>query len=370
MVSPDWGSLMRRALALAELGRYGASPNPLVGAVMVARDGEVVGEGAHRRFGGPHAEVEALLAAGERARGGTLVVTLEPCAHFGKTPPCVDAITAAGVAAVVAGTRDPNPTVDGAGVAPRRGRGIAVFEGVEEAACRDLIRRFLHWKRTGAPWVTLKMGMTIDGKLAAQGGRAQAISGAAARRAGYALREEHDAVLVGVDTVLADDPKLGRHLGLNPDPHVRRVVLDSRLRTPPRAALLADDPGSVVICCCPNADGDRREALASAGASVVEVAADESGRCSPAAVLRWLSGQGVGSVLVEGGGEVHFSFLRAGVAQELVAFIAPVVLGGRAAVPAVGGAGFASPEEGVRLRFRRVERVGEDVMIAAEIVGV
>lgn len=370
MTSPDWGSLMRRAIALAELGRYGASPNPFVGAVVVARDGEVVGEGAHRRFGGPHAEVEALLAAGERARGGTVVVTLEPCAHHGKTPPCVDAITAAGVATVVAGTRDPNPAVDGAGVAALRARGIAVFEGVEEAACRDLIRRFFHWMRTGAPWVTLKMGVTVDGKLAAQGGRAQVISGAAARRAGYALREEHDAVLVGVGTVLADDPKLGRHLGLNPDPHVARVVLDSRLRTPHQAALLASYPGDVVVCCCPGADDARRKALEGAGATVVEVAADEAGRCDPAAVLRWLSGHGVGSVLVEGGGEVHFSFLRSGVAQELVAFIAPLVLGGRSAVPAVGGVGFPSPEDGVRLRFRCVERVEEDVMIAAEIVGV
>jgi diaminohydroxyphosphoribosylaminopyrimidine deaminase / 5-amino-6-(5-phosphoribosylamino)uracil reductase len=370
MGSPDWGTLMRRAVALAELGRYGASPNPLVGALVVARDGEVVGEGAHRRFGGPHAEVEALLAAGERARGGTVVVTLEPCAHHGKTPPCVDAIVAAGVATVVAGTRDPNPSVDGAGVAALRARGIAVFEGVEEAACRDLIRRFLHWKRTGVPWVTLKMGMTIDGKLATPGGRAQAISGAAARRAGYALREELDAVLVGIGTVLADNPRLGRHLGLNPNPHVRRVVLDSRLRTPPQAALLATDPGGAVVCCVPGADAARREALVRAGATVVEVTADETGGCDPAAVLRWLSSQGVGSVLVEGGGEVHFSFLRAGVAQELVAFIAPLVLGGRSAVPAVGGAGFPSPEGGVRLRFRRVERAGEDVMVAAEILGV
>ena len=370
MTLPDWASLMRRAIALAELGRYGASPNPLVGAVVVACDGEVVGEGAHRRFGGPHAEVEALLAAGERARGGTVVVTLEPCAHHGKTPPCVDAITAAGVATVVAGTRDPNPTVDGAGVAALRARGIAVFEGVEEAACRDLIRRFFHWKRANTPWVTLKMGMTFDGKLAAQGGRAQAISGETARHAGYALREEHDPVLVGVGTVLADAPRLGRHLGLNPDPHVRRVVLDSRLRTPAHAALLSGDPCGAVICCCPGADDGRRQVLSRAGATVVEVAADETGRCDPVAVVRWLSAQGVSSVLVEGGGEVHFSFLRARVAQELVAFIAPLVLGGRSAVPAVGGVGFPSPEDGVRLQFRRVERIGEDAMIVAEIAGV
>jgi diaminohydroxyphosphoribosylaminopyrimidine deaminase/5-amino-6-(5-phosphoribosylamino)uracil reductase len=370
MSLPDYGAAMRRAIALAEAGRYGASPNPFVGALVLGRGGEIVGEGAHRRFGGPHAEVEALRAAGERASGGTLVVTLEPCAHHGKTPPCVDAIAAAGVSVVVAGTRDPNPTVDGAGIATLRARGVAVVEGVEEAACRDLIRRFAHWQRSRLPFVTLKMGMTVDGKLAARGGRRQAITGAEARRAAYALREEHDAVLVGVGTVLADDPRLGRHLGLNPEPRVRRVVLDSRLRTPPAAALLADDAGSVVICCRPGAPASRRRRLERAGATVVEVDAGADGRCDPRSVLRWLSEHGVGALLVEGGGEVHSSFLNAGAAQELIAFIAPLVLGGRTAVPAVGGDGFPAPEAGVRLRFRQVERVGEDVMIAAEVVGV
>jgi len=370
MIPADWSRLMRRALALAEQGRYGASPNPCVGAVVVAGNGEIVGEGAHRRFGGPHAEVEALLAAGERARGGAIVVTLEPCSHHGKTPPCVEAIIAAGVTTVVAGTRDPNPIVNGAGVAALREQGIGVIEGVEEVACRDLIRRFIHWKRTGMPWVTLKMGMSADGKLASRGGRAQRITGAAARRAAYALREEHDAVLVGIGTVLADNPRLGRHLGLNPEPHVRRVVLDSRLRTPPDAALLAADPGSAVICCCPSADVARREALARVGATVVEVAPDSDGRCDPAAVLERLSAAGVGSVLVEGGGEVHFSFLRAGLAREVVAFVAPLLLGGRDAVPAVGGAGFAGPHAGARLHFRSVDRLAEDVMITAEVVGV
>jgi diaminohydroxyphosphoribosylaminopyrimidine deaminase/5-amino-6-(5-phosphoribosylamino)uracil reductase len=370
MTDLDYGALMRRAIALAELGRYGASPNPFVGAVLLARDGTVVGEGAHRRFGGPHAEVEALRAAGERARGGTVVVTLEPCSIHGKTPPCVDALVAAGVATVVAGTRDPNPAVDGAGLAALRARGLVVVEGVEEAACRDLIRRFGHWQRTGFPFVTLKLAMTADGKLAARAGRAQRITGDAARRAGYALREEHDAVLVGVGTVLADDPRLTRRLGLNPEPRVRRAVLDTRLRTPADAALLAEDPGSVVVFCGAGATPSRRARLERAGAAVVEVEVDGTGRCDPAAALRWLSGHGVGAVLVEGGGEIHYSFLAAGLAQELVEFVAPVVLGGRSAVPAVGGLGFPSPEAGVRCRFRLVERVGEDVMITAEVVGV
>jgi diaminohydroxyphosphoribosylaminopyrimidine deaminase/5-amino-6-(5-phosphoribosylamino)uracil reductase len=361
---------MRRAIGLAEAGRYGAGPNPFVGAVVLSSAGEVVGEGAHRRFGGRHAEVEALAAAGAAARGGTLVVTLEPCAHHGKTPPCVDTVVAAGVAAVVVGTRDPNPAVDGAGIAALRVRGVAVVEGVEEAACRDLVRRFAHRQRTGLPFVTLKLAMSVDGKLAARGGRRQAITGAAARRAAYALREEHDAVLVGVGTVLADDPHLGRRLGLNPDPRVRRVVLDSRARTPAGAAMLADDPGSVTVCCTAAAPATRRRRLERAGAEVVEVAAGADGRCDPVAVLRVLAAAGVGALLVEGGGEVHASFLRAAAVQEMIVFVAPLVLGGRLAVPAVGGEGFPAPEAGVRLRYREIVPVGEDVMLVAEVVRV
>jgi len=366
----DWSSLMRRALELAEVGRYGASPNPMVGSLIVDRDGAVVGEGAHLLCGGPHAEINALAAAGDRARGGTLVVTLEPCAHHGRTPPCVDAIVGAGLARVVLGVRDPNPAVDGAGVAALAAHGIEVVEGVEAEGCRHLARRFLHWQRTGLPWVTLKLAMTGDGKLASRGGRRQAISGDAARRAGYALREEHDAVLVGVGTVLADDPRLGRHLGLNPSAAVARVILDSRLRTPPAAAVLAERPESVLVCCTRGADPERRAGLARTGAQVVEVAADDSGRCDVRSVLAALTARGISSVLVEGGGETHFSFVRAALAQELIAFVAPLVLGGRDAVPAVGGAGFAGPADAARLRFRTIDRVGEDVMITAEFAGV
>ncbi len=370
MTATDWGPLMRRALALAETGRYGTSPNPMVGAVVLDRDGVVVGEGAHLRCGGPHAEVFALQGAGERARGGTVVVTLEPCSRFGRTPPCVDALVAAGVARVVLAVRDPNPLIDGAGVAALRAAGIEVVEDVEAEAGRRLIRRFSHWQRARTPWVTLKMGMTADGKLAAKGGRAQRVTGEAARRAAYALREEHDAVLVGVGTVLADDPSLGRHLGLNPEPRVRKVVLDSRLRTPRIAALLADRPEDVFIFHGAAAPRARRQRLARAGAQLVQVDAEEGSFCDLRAVLRALAERGITSVLVEGGGEVHFSFVRAGLAQELVTFVAPVVIGGRDAVPAVGGHGFPSPAEGAHLRFERIERIGDDIMITAEVLGV
>lgn len=358
---------MREALELAAAGRYGASPNPMVGAIVLSRDGIAVGRGAHLRCGGPHAEVEALAAAGRQALGGTLVVTLEPCAHRGRTPPCVEAVIGAGVARIVVGTRDPNPLVDGRGIAALRDAGIEVVEGVEEVACRQLNRRFEHWVKSGLPFVLLKMAMTIDGKLAARGGRSRWITSEASRRAGYALREELDAVLVGVGTLLADDPRLGRHLSLNPNPHVFRVVLDSKLRIPANATLLARDPGDVVVFCADGSSGERARELSAIGVSVIEVGADERGRCDLRQVLRWLGGHGVSSVLIEGGGEVHWSFLQERLAQQLHVFIAPLVLGGREATPAVGGLGFPSPQEGVRLRFTEVRRLDGDIEVVAEV---
>ncbi|HUK12147.1 MAG TPA: bifunctional diaminohydroxyphosphoribosylaminopyrimidine deaminase/5-amino-6-(5-phosphoribosylamino)uracil reductase RibD [Thermoanaerobaculaceae bacterium] len=371
-MSADWSGPMRRALELAERGRYGASPNPMVGAVVVAAGGAVVGSGAHLRCGGPHAEVAALEEAGSAAAGATLVVTLEPCVAMpGKrTPPCVDAVLAAGIARVVVGARDPNPLVDGRGVEALRAAGVEVVEGVEDEACRALNRRFFHFVATGRPFVTLKMAMTLDGKLAARGGRSRWITSEASRREGYALREEADGLLVGVRTVLADDPRLNRHLGLNPSPHLMRVVLDSTLRTPPTAVLFASEPQDVVLFCREDAPADRRRELEHVGATVVAVGDDGHGRCDLRQALRWLGGRGVTSLLVEGGGEVHWSFLVEGLAQRVHAFVAPLVLGGHEATPAVAGPGFASPQDALRLRFVEVRRLAEDLVVTAEVVGV
>jgi diaminohydroxyphosphoribosylaminopyrimidine deaminase/5-amino-6-(5-phosphoribosylamino)uracil reductase len=366
-MSGAWAALMRQALELAERGRYGASPNPMVGAVLLSRDGEVVGRGAHLRCGGPHAEIEALAEGGSRAAGGTMVVTLEPCNHQGRTPPCVDAILAAAIARVVIGTRDPNPLVNGSGAEALRTAGVEVVEGVEEEACRVLNRRFFHWIATGQPYVTLKMAMTLDGKLAARGGRSRWITSEASRREGYALREEYDALLVGVNTVLTDDPRLVRHLGLNPNPHLVRAVLDTRLRTPADAAMLEHEPHDIVFFCGEDAVADRRRELEARGAAVVEVGDDGREHRDLRQVLRWLGAQGASSVLVEGGGEVHWSFLHEGLAQGVRAFVAPLVLGGREATSAVGGAGFPSPQDAVRLRFVEVRRLGEDLVLNAEI---
>jgi diaminohydroxyphosphoribosylaminopyrimidine deaminase/5-amino-6-(5-phosphoribosylamino)uracil reductase len=369
-VSGSWSPPMRRALEVAEQGRYGASPNPMVGAVLLASDGEEISTGAHLACGGPHAEVAALAAGAALASGGTMVVTLEPCAHQGRTPPCVDAILAAGIARVVIGTRDPNPAVNGRGIEALRAAGVEVIEGVEDEACRALNRRFFHWMATGRPFVTLKMAMTLDGKLAARGGRSRWITSEASRREGYAMRESSDALLVGVNTVLADDPHLTRHLGLNPNTHLLRAVLDTSLRTPPECTLLSHEPGDVTLFCREDAAPDRRRELERRGANVVPVGGDERGRCDLRQVLRWLGSHQVSSVLVEGGGEVHWSFLRESLAQRVHAFVAPLVLGGREATPSVGGAGFGSPQEAVKLRFVEVRRLAGDLVVEAEVVSV
>jgi len=360
-----WHRWMQRALELAEDGRFGASPNPMVGAVVVDPRGEPIGEGAHVRCGGAHAEINALAAAGERARGGTLVVNLEPCSHHGKTPPCVAAVIAAGIQRVVVGCLDPNPLVSGAGVSSLRSAGLDVVVGVEEAACRSLNARFFHWITRGLPFVTLKMAISLDGKLAARGGASRWITGEEARRAGHLLREEYDAILIGVGTVLADNPRLVRHLGLHPDPHLRRVVLDSSLRTPSTSMLLQVAARDTVLFCTPAAAPQRRQELEATGATVVEVAAAGQ-RCDLWQVVRWLAQHQVSSLLVEGGGEVHWSFLHEGLVQRVHAFLAPLLMGGREAIPAVGGAGFASPQESVRLHFSTIRRWGDDLELVAE----
>jgi diaminohydroxyphosphoribosylaminopyrimidine deaminase / 5-amino-6-(5-phosphoribosylamino)uracil reductase len=362
--------LMKEAVELARAGRYGASPNPMVGAIVLSAAGHVVGRGAHLVCGGPHAEVVALQEAGAQAAGGTLLVTLEPCSHHGRTPPCVDAVLASGVRKVVVGVPDPNPVVNGQGIAALRSAGVEVEIGVEEDACRALMRRYLHWVAHGTPFVTSKMAITLDGKLAARGGRSRWITSEASRREGYALREEYDAILVGVGTILADDPRLSRHLGLNPNPHLCKVVLDSELRLSPESTVCQSAPGDLVVFCREGAPEERGRRLEEVGVTVVTVGPDDHGRCEIRQVLRWLGSHGVSSLLVEGGGEVHWSFLHEGLAQQIHAFVAPLVLGGREAVPAVGGIGFLSPQEAVRLSFEEVRRLGEDLVIVAGVRGV
>jgi len=363
-VTPE--ALMRRALELAERGRGLTSPNPLVGAV-VAHNGEIVGEGFHERAGGPHAEIVALEAAGARARGATLYVTLEPCNHAGRTPPCVPAIFAAGITRVVAAAADPNPFVPGGGAAALRDKGVAVVTGVLEAEAAGQNRVFFTAMRERRPHVTLKAGMTADGKIADVHGAARWITGEAARAEAHRQRSEVDAIVAGVTTVLKDDPALTVRLGRPWPREPWRVVLDTDARTPVRAQVIAAaTPARALIAVGETAPAARVAALQSAGAAVVRFPVRD-GRVAVDAVLAALFEREVCAVLVEGGGEVHASFLEAGVVDRVTLFVAPLLLGGRTAPAVVGGAG-RDLKSAIRLGPLTARAVGDDLLIEADVL--
>ncbi|MEO8504327.1 MAG: bifunctional diaminohydroxyphosphoribosylaminopyrimidine deaminase/5-amino-6-(5-phosphoribosylamino)uracil reductase RibD [Acidobacteriota bacterium] len=316
-------AFLRRALRLAAKGRFGVSPNPMVGAVLV-RDGEIVGEGWHQRPGEPHAEALAIAAAGDRAHGATLFVTLEPCAHHGRTPPCATAVAAAGIARVVACHRDPDPRVAGRGFAILEEAGVPVTRGVLAEEAVRLNWKFMVNASTSRPAVTLKWAMSLDGKIATASGKSQWISSLEGRRFGMRLREEHDAILVGSGTVMSDDPRLDRRLQLASGPNLR-VVLDRRLRTAPERRLFTVE-GPLLIYTL--AVGDERferasNALVAAGASVIALP-----EVTPGSVLADLYQRGVRSVLVEGGSRIASAFVRAQCYDRVAVDCSPKLLGG------------------------------------------
>lgn len=327
---------MNRALELAARGQGQVSPNPMVGAVIV-RDGEIVGEGWHRRLGAAHAEIEALDMAGGRARGADMYVSLEPCNHHGRTPPCAPSLLAAGLRRVVAAVRDPNPRVTGGGLAWLEAHGMEVEAGLCAEEGRALNRAFFTWSEQGRPFVTLKTALTLDGRIACRTGHSQWITGDESRRRVHQERAQHDAILVGVGTVLADDPRLDVRLdGDHRSP--RRIVLDSRLRTPAQARMLADGPPPIIFTTL-RATAERRSLLSEAGADIVVVEAPfsgEDGGVPIAAVLAELARRSYTSVFVEGGGTVAASFLRAGLVDRMLSFISPLVLTGREAPTSLG----------------------------------
>ncbi len=357
---------MGRALRLAERGIGRTSPNPMVGAVLV-KDERVVGEGAHLRAGGPHAEAIALDAAGASARGATCYVTLEPCAHVGRTPPCADALVRAGVARVVAACEDPYREVAGRGLARLRAAGVAVTTGVREAEARALNRAFLCAVTEGRPHVTLKAAMTLDGKIAAADGESRWITGEAARLEAHRLRFAADAVLVGIGTVLADDPRLTvRHAGLPPKEPFR-VVADSRLRTPPEARIIrAGDPSRVVLACVAPAPAGPAAALRALGVRVLELPGD-GGRVDLRALLAALRALDVIAVLVEGGGELGGALAEASLVDRVAFFLAPRLVGGRDAPGPVGGRGRAL-KESLGLVDVRTRQLGDDLLIEADVL--
>ena len=357
-------TFMRRAISLAERGRGHTAPNPLVGAVLV-RDGKIIGEGFHAFYGGLHAERAALEDCFQRGlspAGASLYVTLEPCCHTGKQPPCTEAILAADIRAVFVGSSDPNPLVAGKGIAALRQGGIAVTEHVSESACDALNAPFFHHIRTGLPFVLLKYAMTLDGKTACASGASRWITGEAAREEVHRTRAAVGAVMVGINTVLQDDPLLTCRIpgGRNP----LRVVCDSGLRTPLDSALVktAAEVPTLLACCV--SDTARHEAYLAAGCEVLTF---PGRRVDLRALLTSLGARGINEVLVEGGAELGWALLSAGLVQRVQAYIAPKLFGGKNAPSALGGPGVPYPPDAFSLKNLHIRSFGADVRIEGDL---
>jgi len=343
---PFADSIMRRALELARRGTGSVEPNPAVGAVIVDDDGRVLGEGWHQKYGGPHAEVHAIVAAGTAARGANLFVTLEPCCHYGKTPPCSKAVIAAGLKRVFVAMRDPAPHVDGGGIQELREAGIDVQVGLLEPDALRLVAPFVQMVTLGRPWFHAKWAMTLDGKIASRTGHSQWITNTASRAVVHRLRGRMDAILVGIGTALADDPLLtARPAG----PRIAtRIVIDSKLRLPVDTQLVKTvSQAPVLVVTTNSAPSDRIDCLRAAGVEVLAIESDQTGRPSLLVLAHELGRRRLTNVLIEGGSEIAGAFFDAGLVNEVHTFIAPKLLGGRSALSPIAGMGLeAVPDLG------------------------
>lgn len=361
---------MTLALQVAELGRGQTSPNPLVGAVVV-RDGVVIGQGAHLKAGSPHAEVHALRMAGDSARGATVYVTLEPCAHFGRTPPCTEALIAAGVRRVVAACEDPNPEVAGRGFRQLREAGVEVVEGVltEQAALQN--EAYFTWRRFGRPLVTWKCAATLDGYIATHTGDSFYVTSEIARASVHQLRADHDAIAVGIGTVLADDPRLTVRLASAEDrwlPQPLRVVFDSQRRLPPAARML-QEPGRTLVYTTRSGDdavtGRTDVGSDATGPTWVTLPANDSGRVPLAQALHDLGQRGITSLLVESGGTLASTLMAQGLVDKVVYYLAPKFLGG--GLRALDGMNIAEMQHALPLTDIQVTLVGPDVRVEGRL---
>ena len=354
---------LRLACRLARKSAGRTSPNPQVGAVLVKR-GRIVGSGYHKFAGGDHAEIAALKRAGARGRGATLYITLEPCSHQGRTPPCTGALIRAGVKEVVCGARDPNPLVAGSGFRQLRRAGIKVRTGVLEEECRALIEAFAKFITRGMPLVTLKLAATLDGRIAAKGGDARWISGAKSRAAAHRMRNEVDAVIVGLGTVAADDPQLTCRIagGRNP----RRVILDSRLRTPLSANLLRlPDAEKTIIAVGADVRPARVRAFEKRGLRVWRLPL-RAGRIAWRPLLTRLAADGVVSVMIEGGAAIAASAIKEKIIDKILFFFAPKILGGDG-LPMIEALGLRRVQQAVAVKNLRIMPSGDDLMVAGSL---
>lgn len=350
---------MAEALKLAENAKGRTSPNPLVGAVVV-REGRIVAGGWHRKAGTPHAEVHALNMAGELAKGATVYVTLEPCSHYGRTGPCAKALVEAGVKRVVVAMVDPNPKVAGNGIRILEEAGIEVKVGVLEQEAKRLNEAFLTWITTGKPFTALKTAMSLDGKIATATGKSQWITNEKSRQRVHELRDVYDGILVGINTVLKDNPSLTTRLPNTEGKNPIRVVMDSMARTPLDCNLVTDGKAETIIAVSEAAPVERVDALKNAGAEIIKAGKTQ---VDVELLLLELGKRQMTSLFIEGGGQVNFSFLKAGAVDRVYAFVAPMLIGGREALTPVEGEGFSELSEAIRLTDVETEILDGDILI-------
>lgn len=354
---------VKLSLRLAAKGRGAVSPNPMVGAVIV-KEGVIIGQGYHKFFGKLHAEVNALNAAKGDVAGATMYVNLEPCSHFGKQPPCVDRILAAGIKRVVVGTVDPNPLVNGKGIQKLRENGIEVRVGVCEQACRQLNEAYLKHIVTALPFTTLKIAQTLDGRIAATNGCSQWITGKRSRRLVQTMRSQHDAVLVGIGTVLADNPYLTVRVGRGLSP--KRVVVDSRLRIPLHSHLLTDKLAEkTIIVTTSRASKNKIKQIENLGAKIWVVKANSEKRVHLPALWKKLGKEGIAAVLVEGGSRIATAVLKNKLADKIQIFLAPKILGD--GLPAIDNLGINSLTRAILLNNLETRKLDGDVLITARL---
>lgn len=353
---------IKRTIKLARKGIGYVNPNPMVGSLIV-KYGEVVGEGYHQSFGKAHAEIIALRNAGEKARGATLYVNLEPCCHYGKTPPCTDAIIKAGIKRVVVGMVDPNPLVNQRGVEILKQHQIDIITGVEESACKELNSAFIKYITTGMPYVTLKIAQSLDGRIATATGNSQWITSHQARIAAHRLRSESDAIIVGIGTVLADDPQLTvRHVkGRNP----MRIVLDSRLRIPVESQLLSDEQVHKTVIATTSNDCSKIDRIKEKGAHAWEIEPGKNGNVSIPSLLKKLAQARMSSVMVEGGAAVYTSFLKAKMVDRIVFALAPKIIG--AGKDAIGDLEIVDVDNCIKLINVKTKKLGPDILVSADV---
>jgi len=363
--SKKYEKWMSRALDLAKKGEGFTSPNPTVGTVII-KNNRVLGQGYHKAAGLPHAEIEALAEAkkrGENVKGATMVVTLEPCCHFGKTPPCANTIIKAGIKKVVIGAVDPNCLVCGGGIIDLRKKGIEIITGVLEKRCAKLNEPFFHMMKTGKPLVVIKVACSLDGKIATHTGQSQWISGPQALKYAHRLRARYDGICVGLGTVLADDPSL-TYRGPRKAAQPLRIILDSLCRTPLSSKVVSGNlPGKTLIATTSKAPQRKMEALAKRPGVRVVVLPGVKGNIKLKGLVNHLSSLGLNSLLIEGGGTVLASALEEKIVDKARIIMAPIIIGGKSAPSVIGGKGFATLDKAARFKEIKVGRLGNDMLI-------